>query len=198
MQIVVLAFPLLSLLLFVALFRYFLLYPQKPVRFLGFRIQGAIPAGRSAISKGIASAAARQFAAMEGLENQLVKPENFDRLKPVIENHMDDFLRNGLKEQMPMISMFIGEKTVNSLKTIFISEIEKLFPRVIGQYAGNLQKDLPIEKMIREKLDSIPDQQLTDLLSPAIKKPIAALYRLAFALGLILAGVLWLLFYLAA
>lgn len=198
MQIVVLAFPLLSLLLFVALIRHFLLYPQKPVRFLGIRIQGAIPAGRRAISQGIAAAAAREFAAMEGLENQLVKPENFDKLKPVIEHHMDDFLRNGLKEQMPMISMFIGEKTVNSLKTIFISEIEKLFPRVIGQFAGNLQKDLPLEKMIREKLDGIPDQQLTEQLASALKRPFAALYRLAFVLGLILAGILWTLLYLLA
>lgn len=197
MQIVVLAFPLLSLLLFVALIRYFLLYPQKPVHFLGMRIQGVIPAQRAAIARGIASKAALEFAGISGLENHLVKPENFDRLKPVIEDHMDDFLRNRLKEQMPMISMFIGDKTINSLKTIFIAEIEKLFPRVIGQFAGNIQKELPIGKMIQDKLDQVPDEELTRQLAMALKKPFALLYRLAFVLGVVIGGLLWLLQYLA-
>ena len=88
-------------------------------------MQGILPACRSSITKAIAGKAAQEFASMPGLEDKLSNPANFDKLKPAIEAHMDDFLNNRLKEQMPMISMFIGEKTINSLKTIFIAEIEK-------------------------------------------------------------------------
>ena len=198
MQIVVLVFPLLSLLLFVALVQYFLLHPQKPVHFSGIKFQGIIPSQRKAISQALAQKVAQEFAAMEGLESHLVNPENFNRLKPVIEEHIDDFLRNGLKEQMPMISMFIGDKTVNSLKTIFIAEIEKLFPRVIGNFAGNLQRELPIGKIIQEKLDGMPAEELNRQLTKALKKPFSLLYRLAAVLGLVMGGLLWLLFYLVA
>lgn len=193
MQIVVLAFPLISLLIFLTLVQYFTLHPVKPINFLGFRIQGAIPAKRNAISKAIAEKAASEFAGISGLESHLVNPKNFDRLKPVIENHMDDFLRNRLKDQMPMISMFIGDKTIQSLKTIFIAEIEKLFPMVIGQFAGNLQKELPVGPMIQQKLDSISDEELNRQLAATLTRTFSPLYKLAILLGLLMGLILWLL-----
>ena len=71
---------------------------------------------------------------------------------PLIEKHMDDFLRNKLKEKMPMISMFIGDKTINTLKEVFLKEIEDLFPQVMKQFAGNLKSELNIEQMVVTKI----------------------------------------------
>jgi hypothetical protein len=39
---------------------------------------------------------------------------------------------------MPMIGMFIGEKTINELKAVFITELESLFPVIMKSYLGNL------------------------------------------------------------
>ncbi len=192
MQIVVLFFPLLSLLLFVSLIRWNLFQPAKPVSLPGFRLQGLVPAYREALSKALAQKAADEFAQMKGLEEQLTKPENFEKLKPVIEDHMDDFLRNRLKEQMPMISMFIGDKTITSLKGIFISEIEKLFPRVIGQYAGNLQKEIPVYTLVLDRLQSISDQEIRQNLGKTLQPVFRALYSFAMVLGLVMAAVLFL------
>lgn len=192
MQIVVLFFPLLSLLVFVSLIRWNLFQPAKPVALPGFRLQGLVPAYREALSKALAQKAADEFAQMKGLEEQLTKPENFEKLKPVIEDHMDDFLRNRLKEQMPMISMFIGDKTITSLKGIFISEIEKLFPRVIGQYAGNLQKEIPVYTLVLDRLQSISDQEIRQNLGKALQPVFRALYSFAIVLGLVMAAVLFL------
>lgn len=192
MQIVVLFFPLLSLLVFVSLIRWNLFQPAKPVALPGFRLQGLVPAYREALSKALAQKAADEFAQMKGLEEQLTKPENFEKLKPVIEDHMDDFLRNRLKEQMPMISMFIGDKTITSLKGIFISEIEKLFPRVIGQYAGNLQKEIPVYTLVLDRLQSISDQEIRQNLGKALQPVFRALYSFAIVLGLAMAAVLFL------
>ncbi len=192
MQIVVLFFPLLSLLLFVSLIRWNLFQPAKPVALPGFRLQGLVPAYREALSKALAQKAADEFAQIKGLEEQLTKPENFEKLKPVIEDHMDDFLRNRLKEQMPMISMFIGDKTITSLKGIFISEIEKLFPRVIGQYAGNLQKEIPVYTLVLDRLQSISDQEIRQNLGKTLQPVFRALYSFAMVLGLVMAAVLFL------
>lgn len=193
MQIVVLFFPLLSLLIFVSLIRWNIYQPARPVQLPGFRLQGLVPANRESLSKSLARKAADEFAQIRGLEEQLTKPENFDKLKPVIEDHMDDFLRNRLKEQMPMISMFIGDKTISSLKGIFISEIEKLFPRVIAQYAGNLQKDIPVYDLVLTRLQAISDQELRQNLGQALQPVFKGLYTLAIVLGLIMAGAIWLL-----
>jgi len=58
-----------------------------------------------------------------------------ERLRPFVETEIDKFLREKLPVQMPMISMFIGDKTINQLKGIFVGEVEVLFPMFIEQYA---------------------------------------------------------------
>ena len=92
-----------------------------------------------------------------------------------------------------MISMFIGDKTITTLKGIFISEIEKLFPRVIGQYAGNLQKEIPVYNLVLNRLQSISDQEIRQNLKKALKPVFKALYSFAIVLGLIMAVALYLL-----
>ena len=70
----------------------------------------------------------------------------------MIESHVDDFLRTKLKDEMPVLSMFIGDKTISSLKKVFMLEIEILFPQVMKQFAGNLKNELALENMLLEKL----------------------------------------------
>src|SRR5688572_16796766 len=91
--------------------------------------------------------AATGFANLD-LEQKIGDPANFKKLVPFIENHVDDFLRNKLKEQMPMISMFIGDKTITTLKTVFMQELENLFPQVMKQFASNMKNDPGIEQMV--------------------------------------------------
>lgn len=164
-----------------------LLHPIEPRSLLGIRVQGLLHRYRPQLIDGLAARIQSAFEKMEGLEDKLTDPENFSRLKPTIEEHIDDFLRNKLKEQMPMISMFIGDKTVNTLKTIFIAEIEKLFPRVIGQYAGNLKKDLQIGKLVKEKLESIPPADINSQLTPLLHPAFVRLGRAALLIGLLTA-----------
>src|ERR1700681_3168099 len=73
---------------------------------------------------------------------------------PVIEEHIDDFLRNKLKKEMPVVGMLIGDKTVNSLKKVFMNELENLFPKIIGGFVSNVVADLNIEELITQKIRS--------------------------------------------
>ena len=59
-----------------------------------------------------------------------------------------------------MISMFIGDKTINTLKTVFMKEIEDLFPQVMQQFAGELKNDLNIEQMVVSKINNISPEKM--------------------------------------
>ena len=170
--IISLFFPLVALLIFVSLSHRLILSQVEKRRKQWIRALAAMVVAR--------------FNPLAQLEGSLTRPENFEKLKPLIEDHMDDFLRNRLKDQMPMIAMFIGDKTITSLKTIFIGEIEKLFPRVIGNFAGNLQQEFDLEKMIISKLEEIPPEDIQTRLRVALKKPLRRLYGLALLIGLIM------------
>jgi hypothetical protein len=123
---------------------------------------------RQQIAEKTAGFAAAEFASLN-LEDKVGDPANFQKLVPLIENHVDDFLRNKLKEQMPMISMFIGDKTITTLKTVFMKELENLFPQVMKQFASNLKNDPAVEQMISSKLLAIPPQKLEKMLSKPLR-----------------------------
>lgn len=68
--------------------------------------------------------------------------DSFESLKPLINEKLDEFFRHKLGQKMPMISMFIGDKTIDELKGIFMEELAVLFPALLNQFSANLNKDL--------------------------------------------------------
>lgn len=128
--------------------------PEYPRRFMGITFHGVIPRHQKQIARHAGDFAAASFS-LDSIEEKIKDPKNFDAVKPLIESHIDEFLRYKLKEQMPMISMFIGDKTIQTLKTVFIQEIESLFPRVMHQFAGNLKQELNIASLVTNKLEAI-------------------------------------------
>lgn len=155
-----------------------LFHPLQPKIILGLKVQGIWPARKEQIALQAGNYAAAAFP-IDELEQRFNEPGRFEAIKPLIEEHMDHFLRHKLKEQMPMIAMFIGDKTIQSLKTIFIQEIEALFPQVIGSFAGNLKKELKLHELISTKLAAIP----THSIEQAFRKEMATELRLAGLFG---------------
>ena len=67
--------------------------------------------------------------------------QQFDSALPIIDEQLDQFFKQRLGEKMPMISMFIGDKTVNELKTVFMDELKSLFPSLVHQFLFKAQQD---------------------------------------------------------
>jgi uncharacterized membrane protein YheB (UPF0754 family) len=154
--------PLVSMLaglLIVKLFIVLLFRPFLPINVLGITIQGILIKQTSEIAAGVGKMAASMLAS-SGLEQKIGDPKNVEKIKPLIETHVDHFLRVKLKEQMPMVGMFVGDKTINTMKGIFMQEIESLFPQVMQQLAGNLQSELKVEQMVVSKINGISPAEL--------------------------------------
>ena len=170
--------------------------PQVPQKIMGFTWQGILPAHKQQLAARIGQIAAYEFASFTAIEEKISDPRNMEKIKPLIETHIDDFLRNKLKEQMPMISMFIGDKTINTLKVVFMQEIESLFPQVMQQFAGQLKNDLNIEQMVVSKIAGVSSAQIESLLY----KKLAREFRLAAMIGAVIGlligviqlGIIWL------
>jgi len=160
--------------------------PFKPRKILGFSLQGILPANQHQIAIKAGQIAATEFSSFAGIEQKISDPGNIHKIKPLIETHIDDFLRNKLKDQMPMISMFIGDKTINSLKTVFMNEIEALFPQVMQQFAGELKNDLNIEQMVVSKINEISPEKLESSLHQTLAKEFRVASATAAGIGLLI------------
>lgn len=111
--------------------------------------------------------------------DKYLNKENLDhsleQMIPIIDEKLDDFFRHRLSEKLPMIAMFIGDKTIHQLKSVFLDELKQMFPALIQSYASNLQKEL---------IDQLTYQSLKKWEIIAFKTT-APLRKLAILIGLI-------------
>lgn len=171
--------------------------PQKPVRVFGITIQGIFPKRQPQFAQQIGALVSKELVSFNEIESKLTKEENIKNIMPVAEVHVDDFLRNKLKEAFPMIGMLIGEKTIETLKGIFMKELETIFPVIIKGYVQNLQQDLDLEQMVASKIAKLSSDKLETAMYSGLKKELSAagffFGLIGFLIGLIQVGIVYLL-----
>ena len=137
----------------------------------------------------------KDLVSFKSIEDKIVSPENMQKIIPVVETHIDEFLRTKLSKAFPMISMFIGEKTISQLKEVFMKELEEIFPVVLKGYMSNLEKDLNLEQLVSDKMAAIPAEQWKATLNQSIGKELNKRPILGAIQGFLVALVIVLMIY---
>ena len=147
-----------------------LFHPRTPKRILGITFHGIFPKRQQKFAEKLGKLVSEEFLSFDDIEAKISNPENLKQIMPIIETHIDDFLRNKLKDEMPVISMFIGDKTIGNLKTMFMKEIETLLPIVMKQYAANLKTELDLEQIVITKVAAFSSDKLEEVLYQIMAK----------------------------
>jgi uncharacterized membrane protein YheB (UPF0754 family) len=154
-------------------------------------IHKLIPASKKILAKNAGRWVGRNLVSSLRLDEKLLDPCQFEKIRPVIETHVDEFLRVKLGKQMPMISMFVGDKTIDKMKMVFMEELQLIFPQVIGRFAGGLDDEIDVEKLIHERLASIDDARWKEMVLQKAGTQLNKLKLLGALTGFII-GVLFL------
>jgi uncharacterized membrane protein YheB (UPF0754 family) len=163
-----------------------LFHPKKPIRFLGVTIHGIFPKRQKQFAEKLGKLVSEELISFREIEEKIANPDNVKKLMPLVEEHIDHFLRVKLAQQMPVISMFIGDKTINQLKQVFIVELEELFPTIMSNYMKHLQEELDLEKIVVEKVSGFSSDKLEDILKSIMSKEFRFIEILGGILGFIL------------
>lgn len=174
-----------------------LFHPRKPVNILGMKLQGIFPKNQPLIAQKLGQVVSKELLSFAEIEEKVTNPDNLKKLKPEIEKHVDSFLRERLKEVFPMLSIFIGEKTINQLKAAFLMELESLFPVLMKSYMNKLETDLDLEKIVTEKVAGFSSAKLEDILDQITKKEFKFLELVGAVFGFVI-GLLQVLIQLAS
>jgi uncharacterized membrane protein YheB (UPF0754 family) len=162
-----------------------LFHPHKPKKILGVTFYGVFPKRQQQFAEKLGMLVKTVFS-FDDIEQKISDPDNLKKIMPTIETHVDDFLRNRLSVEMPVISMFIGDKTINKLKTAFMKEIETLFPLVMKQYAGNLKTEFDLEDIVIKKVSGFSSEELEKILQQAMSKEFRLVKIAGAVIGLII------------
>jgi uncharacterized membrane protein YheB (UPF0754 family) len=163
-----------------------LFHPRLPRKVLGITFQGIFPKRQRMFAEKLGKLVSQELLSFNDIEQKITSPENLQKLMPLVEEHIDNFLRRKLAEEMPVISMFIGENTIQQLKSVFMKELETLFPVIMQRYMGNLQKDLDLEKIVVDKVSGFSSDKLEQLLQSIMSKEFKFIEIIGAVLGFLI------------
>ena len=147
-----------------------LFHPKNPVKILGYTVQGIFPKRQEQFAQKLGKLVSEELLSFSDIEQKITNPENLKKVLPQLETHIDHFLRVKLADSMPVISMFIGDKTIDKLKTVFLEELETLFPRLMTDYAATLKSQLDLEQIVTDKVKAFSSDKLEDILYQVMAK----------------------------
>src|SRR6266487_4968201 len=129
--------------------------PLQPVKILGVNFWAILPRNKEFIVKSLSQIISKELLNANMLKEKLTDPEILKKAIPAIETHIDNFLNIKLKEAIPVISMFIGDRITKQLKDLFMKELEELFPSIMSQFISDLSQSKKLEDEIVVKLNGI-------------------------------------------
>lgn len=163
-----------------------LFHPREPLNILGFRLQGIFPKRQRQFAEKLGRLVSEELLSFAEIENKLSSASNLDKLMPLIEGHIDRFLREKLSDAFPVISMFIGDKTINQLKGVFMEELRSIFPGIMKGYMTHLREDLDLEKIVIEKVSAFSSDKLESIILQIMSRELRFVEILGGILGFLI------------
>lgn len=144
--------------------------PKQPKKILGITFHGIFPKRQVQFAEHLGKLVSKELLSFSDIEKKIIHPANLKKIMPLVDEHIEHFLKNKLSTALPMLSMFIGDKTIQQLKETFMVELEELFPILMKNYIGSLQKELDLEKIVIEKVSNFSSEKLEEILLQIMSK----------------------------
>ena len=163
-----------------------LFHPKEPKKILGITFHGIFPKRQRQFAEKLGILVSTELISFKEIEEKIVNPENIKKIMPLVEIRIDEFLHSKLGEAFPMISMFIGENTINKLKDVFMTELETIFPELIGSYMKDLESQLDLNKIVTEKVYGFSSDKMETILNQIMSKEFRFVEVIGGILGFII------------
>jgi len=163
-----------------------LFHPRLPLKVLGITFQGIFPKRQHLFAQKLGKLVSEELLSFKDIEAKITDGSNLQQVMPLVETHIDNFLRNKLAAEMPIISMFIGDKTIEQLKSVFMKELESLFPVLMTSYMDKLKHELDLEAIVTDKVSNFSSDKLEEILQSIMSKEFKFIEIIGAVLGFLI------------
>ena len=163
-----------------------LFHPKDPKKILGMTFQGIFPKRQKQFAEKLGKLVSNELLSFDDIKQKIADPRNINAIMPFLEQKIDFFLKTKISEVFPVISMFIGDNTINQLKGIFMSELQSMFPELINSYMNTLEKQLDLEKIVTDKVSGFSTDKMEAILNQIMSKEFRFIEVIGAVLGLII------------
>ncbi len=163
-----------------------LFHPKEPKKILGVTFQGIFPKRQAQFAMSLGKLVNDELINFEEIQQRLTKPEIIEKAMPLIDEQLKTFMDKKLKEQMPIISMFISNDTLDGIRNSISAELKNSLPDIIGKLGGSLKDEINIETIVTQKVSAFSSDKLEQILESIMKKEFKFVEILGGVLGFII------------
>lgn len=163
-----------------------LFHPRLPVNFLGMTIQGIFPKRQAQFAEKLGQLVSKELISLDEIALKINQPSTIQKAIPFIEEHIDGFIKTKLKEEMPLLSMFVNDKSLDNIKKGMVSEIETIFPQIMTKMTNGLKEELNIENLVTEKVKGFSSDKLEEILNAIMSKEFRFVEIIGAVLGFLI------------
>lgn len=163
-----------------------LFHPREPKNILGFKLQGIFPKRQKQFAEKLGSLVAKELISFDDLSAKLHHPSTVQSVMPFIEEKIDGFIKIKLKEEIPLLSMFIKEDSLTGIKKGMVAEIESMFPTLILKMTEGMKNELNVEKIVTDKVSNFSSDKLEEILNAIMSKEFRFVEIIGAVLGFII------------
>lgn len=157
--------------------------PLKPISFLGFKIQGFIPAYIFPIFDNFVSSNSFKKSLQVNLENELLKPETISEVESYVSVTINKLIQEKINELFPVIKHFISDETLHKLKSSISESVQQELPNIFKKLLTQIEPQLDVNKIIREQILFILNHSMAQ---QVIKKVMLRLQLAGILIGIII------------
>lgn len=141
--------------------------PQHPKKILFFTLHGVFPKNQKFIAEKFGNVIATELFSSSDIRTSMT--HNTDIVRKVIEEKIDDYLTNTFSNKHPLVSIFFTEKRKMRIKSELALEVEKAAPDVIDQYLTDIEQEINIAEIVKEKIEQLSAAKLEELIMGVLK-----------------------------
>lgn len=174
-----------------------LFYPKKPVNLLLFKLQGIFPKRQKEFATKIAETISNEIFSIQELVEHIDLDKSSEAVKQIISDHLDNHLAAKLKENFPMLAMFINDNMIQQFKGVFLKELDELLPSIIDTFSSKLEEQIDVKKIVEEKVAAFSTDKFEEVLNHILSKELRFIELVGAILGFLIGLVQVMLFNMA-
>ena len=158
--------------------------PRKPFGVGRYKIQGLIPSRRNDLSGTIAKTISDELLSSE----DLVKAMNELDIKGIALSQVNSIVEKKIESldlKSPPFGM-LHDTIVSTAQSIVSSQVEDSIDDFLGNMGDHVSGNLDIVRLMEEKLSSLDDERIEEIVTEVSKKELKHIERLGAVLGFII------------
>ncbi|MCP4294763.1 MAG: DUF445 family protein [Proteobacteria bacterium] len=162
-----------------------LFHPKKPINFGLFKIQGIFHRRQKDIAFKLGQTIEKKLFSHADIHHLISSPEFIQKLLPIIEKYLDDFVENRLRNMHPML-MMLPDAMMVVIKEKLLDEFSNFVPKVLEGAGEALESQINVKEIIREKIEQFDVSELEDILFSILKSEFKMIEYIGGVLGFVI------------